>query len=259
MDQALPIKCFLSHAYADVAQCDQLIRILPRNVKAVVFPPITVKPDQFVSTQLITAILDCDGLVYLRGGRSAQSFWVAFERDYALRAGKQVFAADPATLDVVRDTEAPLDLAAFASYHHGDAPRVREIVEYMKHERYFDLWLDVEDIGAGADWRKAISESLTDRLKRGGYEVVFWSRRASESQEVRKEIKMAIKSTVNFNDRVLFALLDECPIPEFWTQYQEPSVQLYGDTKRPAAHRWDDLVVRLYWLIYRKTRAAEWK
>jgi hypothetical protein len=59
------------------------------------------------------------------------------------------------------------------------------------------------------------------------------------------------------NDRVLFALLEDCPIPEFWTQYQDPSVQLYGDATRPAAHRLDDLVVRLYWLIYRKTKAAE--
>ena len=47
--------------------------------------------------------------------------------------------------------------------------------------------------------------------------------------------------------RVLFALLEDCPIPEFWTQHQDPSVQLYGDATRPAAHRLDDLVVRLYW------------
>lgn len=259
MHEALPTKCFMSCAYADAAARDQLIRRLPRNVEVVLFPPITVKPDQFVSDRLIGSLLDCDGLIYLRGGKSAQSFWVAFERDYALRAGKQVLAADPVTLDVVRDTGAPLDLAAFASYHRDDAPRVREIADYLIRERYFDFWLDVAGLKAGDDWQKEISESLADRLKRGGYAVVFWSRIASESLWVRREIEMATEGIANFNDRVLFALLEDCPIPEFWTRYQEPSVQLYGDTTRPAAHRLDDLVVRLYWLIYRNTKAAEWR
>lgn len=257
--EILPTKCFLSHAYADAAMRDQLIRRLPGNVEDVVFPPITVKPDQFVSDQLIGALLDCDGLIYLRGGTSAQSFWVAFERDYALRAGKQVFAADPVTLNIVRDTGAPLDLAAFASYHRDDRVRVREIADYLNHERYFDLWLDVVGIQAGDSFQNKISESLTDRLKRGGYAVVFWSRRASESLYVRGEMEKATKGMANVNDRVLFALLEDCPIPEFWAQYHEPSVQLYGDKNRPAAQRVDDLVVRLYWLIYRKTRASECK
>jgi len=257
MHERLPAKCFLSHSYADVATRDRLILELPPHVEAVVFPPITVEPDQFVSNQLIGALLDCDGLIYLRGGRSAQSFWVAFERDYALRAGKQVFAADPVTFDLTRDVESPLDLAAFASYHRDDAPRVREIADYMTRERYFDLWLDTANIKAGSDFQTEISQSLADRLKRGGYAVIFWSRRASESAWVRREIEMAAQGVANFNDRVLFALLDDCAIPQFWTKYQDPSVQLYSDARRSAAHRLDDLVVRLYWLIYRKTKKAE--
>ena len=74
----------------------------------------------------------------------------------------------------------------------------------------------------------------------------------------QKRDHLASEGIANFNDRVLFALLDDSPIPEFGTLYQEPSVQLYGDEKRPAAHRLDDLVVRLYWLIYRKTDVADW-
>lgn len=257
MHENLPAKCFISHAYADSATRDQLIQRLPHSIEVVVFPPITVKPHQFVSDRLIRAILDCDGLIYLRGGRSDYSFWVAFERDYALRAGKQVFAADPVTLDVVRDTGTPLDLAAFASYHRSDMPRVREIADYLIRERYFDLWMDYKDIKEGDNWQNVISESLADRLNRGGYAIIFWSRKASESLWVKQEIEMAAQGIANFNDRVLFALLDDCPIPKFWIQYQDPCVQLYGDKKRPAAHRLDDLVVRLYWLIYRKTKAAE--
>ena len=94
MSTQLPPKCFISHAYADGIARDSLIKSLPSGVEAVVFPPITVQPDQFVSNRLIESLLSCDGLIYLAGGASDSSFWVAFERDYALRAGKQVFLAD---------------------------------------------------------------------------------------------------------------------------------------------------------------------
>jgi hypothetical protein len=82
----LPAKCFISHAYADDAARDAFFARLPSGLAPFVFPPITVKPDEFVSDPLINAVLDCDGLIYLRGGASDHSFWVARERDYALRA-----------------------------------------------------------------------------------------------------------------------------------------------------------------------------
>ena len=58
------------------------------------------------------------------------------------------------------------------------------------------------------------------------------------------------------NDRVIFALLELCPNAEFWMQFREPWVQLYGDADRSTIPRLDELVVRWYWLIYRKTKAA---
>ena len=36
---------------------------------------ITVTPDQVVSNRLVQALLDCDGLIYIRGGHSDRSFW----------------------------------------------------------------------------------------------------------------------------------------------------------------------------------------
>lgn len=93
----LPAKCFISHAYADAAVRDALIERLPSGVTPFVFLPITVEPEAFVSDPLIDAVLDCDGMIYLRGGASDRSFWVALERDYALRVGKKVFAFDSAT------------------------------------------------------------------------------------------------------------------------------------------------------------------
>ena len=136
---ALPAKCFISHAYADAAARDTLIKRLPSGVTPFVFPPITVKPEEFVSDPLIDAVINCEGLIYLRGGASDRSFWVALERDYALRAGKKVFAFDMATGELTRDTGSPLDLAAFASYQHRDAGRVRQIVDFLNQKRHFDM------------------------------------------------------------------------------------------------------------------------
>jgi hypothetical protein len=54
-------------------------------------------------------------------------------------------------------------------------------------------------------------------------------------------------------DRLLVGLLDPTPLPPT-TESQVEVVQLYGDAERSAAQRLDDLIVRLYWLIYRNTR-----
>jgi hypothetical protein len=67
MNMPLPAKCFISHSYADTAARERLLRILPDSVMPLVFPPIQARPDEFVSKPLIEAILDCDGLIYLRG------------------------------------------------------------------------------------------------------------------------------------------------------------------------------------------------
>ncbi len=92
------------------------IERLPKGVMPFVFPPITVRPEEFVSDPFIDSVLANDGLIYLRGGTSDRPFSVALERDYALRAGKKVFAFDSTTCELTRDMGGPLDLAAFASY-----------------------------------------------------------------------------------------------------------------------------------------------
>jgi hypothetical protein len=250
----LPAKCFISHAYGDAPALDRLLAGLPAGVQTHVFPPIVVAPDQLVSTRLIEALLECDGLIYLSGGSSDASFWVAFERDYALRAGKQVFSADAGTLEVTRHLGNALDLATFGVYCQPDAPRVRDVAKFLKRERCFDLWLDVEDLQPGVRWDEEIKRSLEDKLNRGGYVIVFWSQYARESDWVRREIQRAAEGIPDFNDRVLFALLDDAPLPDFWLRFHEPAVQLYADGERAGAQRIDDLVVRLYWLIYRKTK-----
>jgi hypothetical protein len=87
--------------------------------------------------------------------------------------------------------------------------------------------------------------------------VAFWSRAAQASRFMGEELKRAADQISEFNDRVLFALLEDVPLPEHWNSYMDPAVQLYEDADRAATHRLDDLMVRLYWLIYRKTRHSD--
>jgi TIR domain len=150
-----------------------------------------------------------------------------------------------------------MDLAVFADYHRADQERVRQICEFLYKERNFDVWLDIKDIRPGTLWEKEIQKGIADRLNRGGYLVVFWSNEAeSRSKSIQEALATAASGIEGVNDRVLFALLEPCDLPKFWEQFQEPSVQLYGDSERSATHRIDDLVVRLYWLIYRKTKIS---
>lgn len=257
MSERLPKNCFISHSYDDEAARVRLVESLGGRCQPRVFPPITVDPDQFVSNRLIEAILDCEGLIYLRGGKSDRSFWVAFERDYALRAGKEVFSANVDTLTIEKHKGRPLDLAAFASYSHADRDRVLKIADHLKEERYFDLWVDTEQLVGGERFQEQLVGSIRDRIDRGGYVIVFWTHAAAESEWIRHEIQLASEGISDLNDRVIFALLDKVPIPEFWERFHEPAVQLYGDAERSETQRVDDLVVRLYWLIYRKTGHRE--
>jgi len=249
----LPRTCFISHAYRD--SVDELIKTLPNGVEARTFPPIIVTPAELVSNTLVTRVLSCDGLIYLDGGWSARSFWVAFERDYALRAGKAVFSASMHDYKISRHTGKPLDLAVFSSYHRKDRPRVARICDFLRSERHFDIWMDSEQIAGGDNFATKIEGGIRGCLERGGYVVVFWSVNARNSHFVEREIESAVKDMEGANDRVLFALLDETTLPEFW-QGQEAGVQLFGDRDRAETQRLDDLVVRLYWLIYRKTEHA---
>jgi hypothetical protein len=157
-------------------------------------------------------------------------------------------------LEIAPHSGSALDLAAFASYDRENSAQVREIANYLNRQRHFDLWLDIQNLRMGTHWVAEIEQSLEGRLKRGGYAVVFWSRHASRSEFVNSEIERAARGISGFNDRVLFALLEDVPLPPFWRRFNEPTVQLYGDAERSLTQRIDDLVVRLYWLMYRKTK-----
>lgn len=184
----------------------------------------------------------------------SKSELLAFERDYALRAAKEVFSASIDGASIEKYTGNPLDLATFASYHKDDRQQVKKIAAYLRDERFFDIWVDEDDLPLGSEFVQIIESTINDRVERGGYVVVFWSSAAAESKFVENELKSAVDGMVGENDRVLFALLDNTPVPEFWDYHDKSTVQLYGDSERSLTNRMDDLVVQLYWLIYKNTR-----
>ncbi len=139
----LPDSCFVSHSYDDDAALKKLRKLLPKSVNAVTFPRQEPDPSKPVSSEIIPTILDCTGLIYLEGGSSCKSFWVSFERDYALRSGRKVFAFDPGSGTLRRDTSSPIPLRAAMAYHDADERRVRELLSWMVAERHFEI----EDAG----------------------------------------------------------------------------------------------------------------
>ncbi len=98
-----------------------------------------MRPNKLVSNELIKAILDQDGLIYLEGSHSARSFWVAFERDYALQAGKVTASFDPNVQEFRLSTAKPMDLPLYASYAVEDKRQVLDLLAFMRKERHFNI------------------------------------------------------------------------------------------------------------------------
>lgn len=190
----LPHKCFISHSYKDAKAREKLLALLPGGVEPFIFPPVVVPPEEMVSNDLIAAILACDGEIYLEGGASESSFWVAFERDYALRAGKPVFGYEPKTNRLHPDISAPLRLPVFLSHSHRDNEQVKRIQKIMADERYFDTWIDTAEVWPGSTKFTIMSDDgLLDRLHDGGYVVLCWSQEAAESLWVDADMQRVLR------------------------------------------------------------------
>lgn len=255
-DIDLPNQCFISHSYKDASTRRRLIAQLPNDVEPVVFPPIVVPPEKAVSHALLEAIDNCGGLIYLKGGASAQSFWVALERDYALRQGKHVFAYDPVANSLSRETSAPISPKVFLSRSQADDVKA-ELVAQELRARYFDLWFHEEDTPHTTKTFFAIEDEIRERAWSGGYLVVMWSAHVRDSNWIMKEMLFANEIA---RERVILALLDNTPNSDLSAFISLPSdniVQLYSDSARSMTQRIDDLIVRLYWLIYRNTRQRQ--
>jgi hypothetical protein len=167
----LPKRCFISHSYKDTAAMKKLRRSLPDDVELVTFPRAEPNPRQAVSNEIIPKILDCPGLVYLTGGASSKSFWVSFERDYALRSGRDVFAYNPTNGSFRRDHSPPIRLALTVMFHQSDEDHVRRLTSWMARERHFKL--DESDLRSTfGGFTGDILVAMEELLINGG--VVLW-------------------------------------------------------------------------------------
>jgi hypothetical protein len=132
----------------------------------------------------------------------------------------------------------------------------------MEKERNFDLkyysgravfdvsYLDEMILDYEVHYNKKIGSEIRDRIEHGGYMVVMWSKHSAQSWGVKQEIDTILSLSP---DRVLFALLDQTKLPPLISENNYPTIQLYGDAHLSLINRLDDLIVCLYWLIYRTT------
>jgi hypothetical protein len=79
-------------------------------------------------------------------------------------------------------------VTVFLSYAHSDLPYARRIKEALVTHDY-SVWLDIEAIAGGADWRQGISTALDTAVERG-FVLVLLS--TSSSQFMSHEINYAL-------------------------------------------------------------------
>lgn len=250
-----PGKYFISHSYKDEVVRQEMMELLPDGVEPFIFPQIKVSPLEFVSSTLIGAILACDGMIYLDGGYSAKSFWVAFERDYALRSSKKVFRYDPRTRSLTSLDATALQLFFFPTYLLGDENRVKQILDFMHQSRHFESFLKNDD-DLGGDYHLIVKSQTEKAINNGGYMVVFWTEMAERHTRLRRNIPIEaeIKSLLHKeqSNRIIFAVLDDVPLMyDFENHPLELRVDLFEHDGLSSVNRIDDLIIRLYWLIFR--------
>jgi hypothetical protein len=250
---SMPSPCFISHAYQDEEIVRDLLERLPGTISPFIFPPIKVPPDERVSDDLVKAILQCPGLIYILGGRSSESEWVSFERDYARRARKLIFSYDAKIQHFARDSSAPLALPVFPSYAGKDRSRVQQVTHFMQ-KRYFDVWTE-ESLKPGSSFVEETSRGLETRLASGGYVVSFISKHVIESVYVRAELEFAAKQ---WPKQILHVLLDPIELERLPLVFQTTApVVLHRESGPDSGLNWnsiDDLIVRIYDLVYRNSR-----
>lgn len=266
-----PYHPFVAHAYADRRARDDFLRRVDQATDPFFFAPIKTRPDELVSSHLIDAIFDCDSLIYFDSKYSGRSFWVAFERDFAARVGKPIYRFEASSGDILRVEVSPMHLPVFPVFSGRDFETVVDLLEIMRHERNFDLFIAQEDMAdKELHSRKHLTElyktELYTRLNQGGYVVVFWSQQAERSERVARLIERthSYLPAVDPNEqKLLFGLLDPTPLPDWYADYLSGQssedfvpiqpVKLFADEELSLLNRLDDLIVRLYWLIWRNT------
>ncbi len=252
-NHSMPKECFISHSYKDAHLVQSLAKRLPRHVTPFVFPPIDVPPDQRVSDDLVSAILGCPGLIHIVSENSSSSVWVNFERDFALRSGRQVYSFDGASKKLTPDKSAPLDLAVFPYYSRRDGNRAQQVIAFMK-TRHFGVFGADWIVNVERDWETRMQTDASEVLKRGGYLVAFLSHALVNSRH--DQPPWLTKFDRDGPDQILPVLLDDIgpELPRALAERNPIRLSRNGAPEEVDWNRVDDLIVRIYDLIFRSTR-----
>lgn len=280
-----PARYFISHAYADKDARRLLVASLPsRRVKPYIFPEIVVTPEQRVSDDLVTEVTRSRGLIFLMGGASAESFWVAFERRMALRAGKRVVAFDPVTRTFSRPKLKLVDPPCAFVWNGigtGDTDVVHAAAKWLMDRRGLDLTAAKgrERTNAGALDLKDSMYSLNEKMRAGGVIVLFLSVEALEDDafyelregEVRSYLtnEGVLKAAVLIvwtrrpdAERLRKALATNWWKPDLAPLKEAIAASLVEDERRKAVilteggrvdwRRVDDLMVRVDYMVFKR-------
>lgn len=280
-----PARYFISHSYSDKDARGVLVTSLPKKrARPYIFPEIIVTPEQRVSDDLVTQVTRSDGLIYLTGGASAESFWVAFERRVALRAGKRVVAFDPTTRAFSRPKLKLIDPpCAFVwnGFGTGDTDVVHAAAKWLMDKRGLDLTAAKgrERTNAGALDLKDSMYSLNDKMRAGGALVLFLSVEALEDDEFYELREGAVRSYLTNEgilkegvlivwtrrpdaERLRKALATNWWKPDLAPLKEAIAASLVEDDRRKAIilteggrvdwRRVDDLMVRVDYMVFKR-------
>lgn len=275
--------CFISHSYKDT-DVRRVIQALPRGVRPIVFPPIDLSPSEFVSEHLIAALDRAKSVLVVDSPSSRQSFWVAFERHYAMQRRKRLFRYDSETNSIRLDDEPVRDLPIFASFQHRDEIVVKAVLTWLRKKRGFEFKyhpamdnsfedLEREDRLGISDNSEGVLRPMERIWAKGGYVVAFLSD-GKNMWWVKHDMELAIEFG---GDRLFVACLgrpeDVMPpdilealggarsnkiidlevTPNFKPRrglgQQDTGLRL----KHLNRNRVDDLMVRVLYMIYQET------
>jgi hypothetical protein len=214
-------------------------------------------------------------LIYIKGGSSSRSPWVAFERDYALRSGKRVYSYDGSGLAL--DDSPPLDLPVFTIYGGQDRRTVLKVLSFLRKKRSFDLFIRDEAGLVAESWQVTVA-AAAERIivGEGGFAVWFvpteWRDAGDDAAVDRWNVEWLFRQ--GHSERILPVRLSDvelATLAEEWKltdggglrdraidlfrrrSHFGPGLVLTLFSGLPITinqNSLDDLIVRLYYMIY---------
>lgn len=245
-------QAFISHAYSDEMDVENLLTLMPSSFVPILFPVIKVVPQEYVSSPIIDAIRNAPALIFLESAASRDSFWVNFERNVAFDFGVPVYAwnADTGSLRAVRGIHPLMRAPAILPLHASrEAAVTDEILQWAQDKRGFQI-------------ERFTAHSMTDyviELQEFEGAYVAFASRDTVSQVSTWDVEN--KFDQDKFPRLIVACLDDPRggwIPRRWRRFMQPGrgVSVVDLTDRGkitpySRNRVDDLIVRIHWVVFK--------